>query len=68
MLNQTQIFVVAGTAQLVEHLIEKNRCNANGRLSPQCGKEFFSQSQLSVQTLFTVSAEPPGAIPCINIC
>ena len=44
-LNPTQIFVVAGTAQLVEHLIEKkNRCNADGRLSPRCGKGFFSES------------------------
>ena len=35
---------------------------------PRCGKEFFSQSQLSVQTLLRVSVQPPCAIACINIC
>ena len=34
---------------------------------PRCGKGFFSQGQLSVQT-FTVSVHPPCAIACINIC
>ena len=36
---------------------------------PLCGKGFFSQSQLSVQTLLRVSVHPPPCpIACINIC
>ena len=34
---------------------------------PRCGKEFFSQSQRSVQTLLRCSYTP-CAIACINIC
>ena len=35
---------------------------------PWCSKGFFSQSQLSVQTLLRVSIYPPCATACINIC
>ena len=35
---------------------------------PQCSKGFFSQSQLSVHTLFRVSVYPSCAIACIKIC
>ena len=35
---------------------------------PWCGKGFFSQSQLSVQTLLHVSIHPLCANACINIC
>ena len=52
-------------------------CSSVGRASdrhvadagsiPRCGKGFFSQSQLSVQTLLHVRT-PPCAIAFINIC
>ena len=52
-------------------------CSSVGRASdrhaaeagsiPQCGKGFFSQSQLSVQTLLRCPYTP-CAIACINIC
>ena len=35
---------------------------------PRCGKGFFSQSRLSVQTLLHVSVHPPCAIACFKIC
>ena len=45
-----------------------DRHAADGGSIPRCGKGFFSQSQLSVQTLLRVSVHPPCAIGCINIC
>ena len=35
---------------------------------PRCGEGFFSQSQLSVQTLLRVSVHHPCGIAYINIC
>ena len=43
----------------------KARCKTDTCSIPQCGKGFFSQSQLSAQTL-TVSVQPPRA--CSDIC
>ena len=45
-------------ALLVEHPTGKARYNTDVGSSPKCSKGFFSQSQLSVQTL-TVSVQPP---------
>ena len=44
----------------------KARGSTNVGSSPLCGKRFFSQSHLPVETL-TVSVQPPIAIACINI-
>ena len=35
---------------------------------PSAARDFFSQIQLSVQTLLRVSVHPPCANACINIC
>ena len=40
----------AGIAQLAERPTEKSRRNTDAGSSPRCGKGFFSQSQLSVQS------------------
>ena len=42
-----------------------DRHTADAGSIPRCGKELFSQSQLSVQTLVRI---PPCAITCINMC
>ena len=52
-------------------------CSSVGRTSDRhaaeagsilrCGEEFFSQSQLSVQTLLRVSVQPSCAVAWINI-
>ena len=42
--------------------------NADTGSIPWCGKEFFSQRQLSVQTLFCSVRTPLCAVACINIC
>ena len=52
-------------AQLVR---ASDRHAADAGSIPRCGKGFFSQSQLSVQTLLRVSVHPQCAIACINIC
>ena len=44
-----------------------DRHTADAGSIPQCGKGFFSQGQLPVQTLLRVSVTP-CAIACINIC
>ena len=55
-------------AQLVR---ASNRHAADVGSIPRCGKGFFFQSQLSVQTLLHVSVPPPPPLranACINIC
>ena len=52
-------------------------CSSVGRTSdwhateagsvPWCGRGFFSQSQLLVQTV-TVSVQPKCAVACVNVC
>ena len=44
-----------------------DRHSAEAVSIPQCGKGFFSQSQLSMQTLLWFR-KPPCATACINIC
>ena len=50
---------VGGVAQLDERRVRRS---AEAGSSPRCGKGFFSQGQLSVQTLLTVS----GTVPVYN--
>ena len=45
-----------------------DRLAADAGSIPRCGKGFFSQSQLPVQTLFRCPYTPPCAIACISIC
>ena len=44
----------------------KPSCNTDAGSSPRCGKGFFSQSQLSVQTFLQCPHSPVCAVACIN--
>ena len=48
----------AGTAQLAERQTKKARHSTGAGWSPRCGKEFFSQSYLPVQTLLRCPYSP----------
>ena len=48
----------AGITQLVERPTEKPKSDTDAGSSPRCGKGFFSQSQLSVQTLLRCPHSP----------
>ena len=57
-----------GIVQLVERPPEKARRNTDASSSPRCGKGFFSQSQLPVQTLLRCPYSPLCAIAFIDFC
>ena len=48
----------SGTAQLAERQTKKARHSTGAGWSPRCGKEFFSQSYLPVQTLLRCPYSP----------
>ena len=54
-------------AQLIERPTKKNRRNIDAGSSPWCGNGFFSQSQLSAQTLLRCPYSPLCGIARVNI-
>ena len=63
-----ELSAVQRIAQLIERQTEKPGAILTCVRAPRCGKGFFSQSQLSVQTLLRCLYSPPCAIAGISIC